>query len=197
MPRETHKQELAERQDPAAPYLFDEHQLPLRPDIVRAVVEQRYVHKGVRLLEDEEKALRMVELLLMGWGLKKIAREMSVSKHTVRAAREALVVQGKLAPYKQRVLAKLEEAIELGLDHYITGVEDGKVSPAQTPMPTGIFWDKRALALSEPTAIVGSAGDQGEPKALSIENLNAWVENLKSATPIDSTSTENHEKPRE
>ena len=64
MPRPSLKQELAIRQDPAAPWLFDQEQIPVRPDVLAAVREQRYVHKGVRLLESEEKALRLVELLI-------------------------------------------------------------------------------------------------------------------------------------
>ena len=193
MARKSHKQELALRQDPLAPTLFDDQQMPTRLDVLRAVQEKRYEHKGVRLLEDEQQALRLVEMLMARWGLKKIARAMGISKWTVKAARDALVSQGKMAPYKQRVVELMEAAIEAGLEHYVAGIEEGLVAPAQIPIGMGIVWDKRALALSEPTAIVAGLGDQGA-KALSVEQLNAWVENLRS---VDSPSTDNGKEPDE
>lgn len=189
MARTSKKAVLAGKQNPAAPFLFDESQLPLREDLVQLVRTEAYRHTGARLLDNEAKALRLVELLLGNWGLKRISEEMRVSVHSVRAAREALVAQGKLAPYKSRVVAKIEDIIELGLDKYHEGLLNGEVSPGQIPVGVGILSDKRALALGEPTAISVSAAAQLDAKALSVEALNAWVDNLASARPVDAPST--------
>ncbi len=91
MSRKTRKQALQAAQDPAAPFLFDEHQMPVRDDLVGLIRQERYKHTGARLLDNEAKALRLVELLISRWGVKRIAREMNISVHSVRAAREALV----------------------------------------------------------------------------------------------------------
>lgn len=189
MPRKSKKAVLAGKQDPGAPFLFDEQQMPLREDLVQLVRTESYRHTGARLVDNEAKALRLVELLLGNWGLKRIAEEMHVSVHSVRAAREALVAQGKLAPYKSRVVAKIEDIIELGLDKYHEGLLNGEVSPGQIPVGVGILSDKRALALGEPTAISVSAAAQLDAKALSVEALNSWVESLASAVPVDAPST--------
>lgn len=189
MARTSKKAVLAGKQNPAAPFLFDESQLPLREDLVQLVRTEAYRHTGARLLDNEAKALRLVELLLGSWGLKRISEEMHVSVHSVRAAREALVAQGKLAPYKSRVVAKIEDIIELGLDKYHEGLLNGEVSPGQIPVGVGILSDKRALALGEPTAISVSAAAQLDAKALSVEALNDWVDNLASARPVDAPST--------
>lgn len=178
MPRKSKKQELAVRQDTAAPFLFDEEQLPVRNDVVSAVREGRYKHTGARLLENEELALQMVEKLTLGWGLKRIAKAMHVSKHSVREARDTLVRQGKLAPYKERVVKLFEEIVEVGASAYLDALEEGDVPAGQIPVGMGIVFDKRALAMGEPTAIgAGLAGPASEE--LSVERLNAWFAGLK------------------
>lgn len=176
MPRKTQKEAL--RQDPSAPWLFDEEQLPTRPEVLTAVREQRYRHTGARFLADEQLALRLVELLTVGWGVKRIARELEVSPETVRAAREELVRQCKLGPYKERVAAIMQEVVELGTDKYLEALQNGDVPAAQIPVGVGIFADKRALLLGEPTVVAGGLGVGG--KALSLEKLNAWVDTLGS-----------------
>jgi hypothetical protein len=196
MPRKTQKQALQVKQNPAAPFLFDEDSLPIRDDLVGLVRSGAYRHTGVRLLDNEAKALRLVELLVSNWGLKRIAVEMHVSVHSVRAARDVLVAEGKLAPYKERLVRKLEDVIELGIDRYREGLENGEVAAAQIPVGVGILSDKRALALGEPTAIGVVAGAQLDAKSLSVEALNDWVEKLPAA-PVDAPSTVPPEKPKE
>jgi hypothetical protein len=183
MARTSKKTTLARQQDPGAPFLFDEDSLPLREDLVQLVRTEAYRHTGARLLDNEAKALRLVELLLGNWGLKRIAQELKVSVHSVRAAREALVAQGKLAPYKSRVVAKIEDIIEVGLDRYLEGLQNGEVAAAQIPVGVGILSDKRALALGEPTAISVSAAAQLDAKSLSVEALNDWVDSLSVDAP--------------
>lgn len=189
MAEKSQKQELAERQDPAAPFLFDEDDLPVREDVLSAVRTERYRHTGQRLLENEQLALQLVEKLMLGWGTKRISRALRVSKHTIRAAKESLVLQGKLAPYKERVVKLFEEIVEVGATNYRDALEDGLVPAAQIPVGMGIVFDKRALAMGEPTAI-GAGLATGRPEELSVERLNAWFAKLKPLhVTTDSVST--------
>src|SRR5262245_20364622 len=114
MSRTTQQAILASRQDASTPELFDERDFPMRTDLVQRIREGRYQHTGARLLDDDAKALRMVELLCAGWGVEKIACDMNVSPHSIRAARRELVRQGKLAGFKERVVAIWEDMIEAG-----------------------------------------------------------------------------------
>jgi hypothetical protein len=176
MARKSKRVELMAQQDPAAPFLFDQDALPIRDDVVKAIATGAHKHTGARLLDNQSLVLRMVELLTGGWGLKRIAKAMKVSKHSVRAAREALVARGELAPYKQRVVAKMEDCIEQGLDNYAEALDKNLVPAAQIPIGMGILSDKRALALGEPTAITQAAAAAED---LSVEKLNAYFEGLK------------------
>lgn len=185
MARTTKKAELQAAQDVAAPFLFDTDNLPIRDDVVKAIATGAHKHTGARLLDNQSVAERMVELLTAGWGLKRIAKVMKVSKHSVRAAREALVARGELAPYKQRVVAKMEDCIEQGLDNYLKALEDEDVPAAQIPIGVGIMSDKRALALGEPTAISGQVAVQED---LSVEKLNAFFDGLKAAKVVSADS---------
>ena len=150
-----------------------------------------YEHKGVRLTEDAAKAERLVELLCLKWGVKKISREMNISPHTVRAARRLLTSQGRLDPYKKRVVDRMEDAIEAAVEHWANAVEEGRVPVAQIPVGMAIMFDKRALAMGEPTSISGATvASQG----LTVDDLNAYLERLPSCKiPVaaDIASTEN------
>lgn len=189
MPRTSTKEKLAEKQDLAAPFLFDEENLPQRLDIVDNIASGKYQHTGARLLDNDGKTLRLVEMLLHGWGVRKIARSLAVSKWTVRAAREELARQGKLAPYKERVVKLYEDIVEAGAHQYRDALEDGLVSPSQIPVGIGIIADKRALALGEATSISATAADPARSRELSVEALNAWIDGLKLARPVESQST--------
>lgn len=194
MPRETNKYKLAERQDVRAPYLFDDEEMPVCLPVLEAIRQRKYEHTGQRLIEDEALAFRLVELLCLGWGVKKISREMCISAHTVRAAKQLLRLQGKLAPYKERVRQLFEEIIEVGALKYLEGLEKGTVQSGQIPVGVGIFSDKRALLLGEPTTIsaVAAADDQ-----VTVEKLNAMLESLPVAkgVTVDSKSTDSTIKP--
>lgn len=187
MPRKTKKEQLEQRQDVAAPFLFDEDALPHRPDLVKAVVEKRYEHTGARLLEDDNKVLQLVDLLLRTppVGLRKIARALGCSRDTIRAAREALVSQGKLRPYKERLVAMYEDFTESSIAMMVRSVELGTYSMQRIAFDHGIIFDKRALALGEPTAISVGATAQLKATDLSVEKLNSWVE----ALPAEGEST--------
>lgn len=153
--RETQREKLLEKQDANQQALFDGDGFPSCPAVLAAVERRTYEHKGVRLVENDERAFRLVELLVSGWGVKRIARDMQISPKTVRAARRVLVAQGKLAPYVKRVTEAMEDAIEAGVSCYRDALEDGKIPGAQIPVGVAIMFDKRALALGEPTSIRG------------------------------------------
>jgi len=185
MPRQTRKAELAKRQDPAAPFFFDEDQLPLRPDVVESIVQRRYECTGDRLLECDRDALRLVELLVLGTGIKRTAALIGYSPHCVRAARRKLVEQGKIAPYKERVVGKIEEFVEDGLAMMHAAVLDGRMHPNFISSAVGTMWDKRAMALGEPTTISVSATAKLRPEALTVRTLNAFLESL----PVEGESS--------
>lgn len=178
MPRVSQREVLADRQNPEQPALFDDQQYPIEAAALESIRTSRYEHKGLRLTDDDAKALRLVELLTLNWGVKRIAREMCVSPHTVRAARRLLAAQGKLAPYKQRVVEAMEDIIEAGVSSYRDALEDGKIQGAQIPVGLGIIFDKRALALGDPTTIAAGSGQSNQ--GLKVEDLNAYLATLPS-----------------
>jgi hypothetical protein len=192
-----------ERQDKAAPFLLGEDQLPARDDVVQIVRAGRYKCTGARLLDNEKLALRLVELVICGWGVRRIAAELQVSADSVRAAKQALVARGELRPYKERVVAIFEEIIETGALKYRDGLEQDLVPLGQIPVGVGIFSDKRGLALGEPTSITVTGAAVLDVTTLSVERLNDWVAQLPAAvTPvvaapvaIESPSTVNPSKP--
>ena len=193
MSGQTKKAVATERRDAAELYLFNDEQLPRRPDIVEAVKQGRHVCTGIRLLEKDKLCLRMVELLMLGYGLKRIARALHVSKCSVKAARDALVARGEVNPYKQRVVALFEEIVEVGSESYLAALENGEVATATIPVGMGIFYDKRAMARCEPTAIGLEARLPADPASITVERLRAWVMKLPGA--VDFQSTGNCQRP--
>jgi hypothetical protein len=182
MPRISKKSQLAALQDPRQPFLIDEKGLPVREDVLKHIREGKLRFTGARLLEDEQKTQALVEKLVLGWGVKRIATDMRISPHTVRAARAELVRQGKIAPYKERVVALFEEIVEVGAQKYLEALEDGKIKEREIPVGLGIIHDKRAQALGEPTLISAAASAPAQDQ-LSVEKLNAYLETLPSANP--------------
>jgi hypothetical protein len=176
----------AEREDPATLYLFDDLQMPVRPDVVELVKQGRHVCTGVRLLENDKLCLRMVELLMSNWGLKRIARALHVSKHSVRAARDALVARGEIDPLKARVVAVFEDIVEIGAENYLEALEENRVPAAQIPVAVGIFQDKRSLAQGEVTRIGIEAQVRPEPSPLSVERIRDWWRSVRG--PVESPS---------
>lgn len=174
MPRVSNKSVIAERENPAAPFLFDEDQLPLRHDVLQSVSERRYESTGARLLDSDITAGRMVELLCLGNGIKKVARIMEVSPHSVRAARRMLEAQGKLAPLKERFVQACGEIMEEGARAVLDAIVSGKMHPNFIGSTVGIFYDKRALALGEPTSISHGITATLKAEDLSVETINSF-----------------------
>lgn len=180
MPRTTKKAALALRQDPAAPFLFDEADLPTCPGVLESVRTGRYAHTGARLLDDDVKAGRLVELLCTGAGVARASEVLHVSRHTVRAAKAALVASGKLAHFKERFVGTVEEIIEVGASNYLAALEANTVPAGSIPIGVGIFFDKRQIALGEPTSIGVLAGVKLDRDSLSERTLNGWLESLST-----------------
>lgn len=157
--------------------LLDVEGQPLRHDLVELVRSGRHKHTGQRLLGNEHECQRLVELLQAKWGLKRIARALGVSKWSVRAARQALVERGEMAPWKERVVAMMEDFAEAGLARMVDGVEDGTMPVGQIPVPVGIVLDKRRDAVGEPSA--AGAGPI-QVQVLTVEAAREWLRGLSS-----------------
>ncbi len=172
----TKRPERAERQAVSEPYLFDEQDLPLRRAVVASAKQGRNSYTGQRLLDDERKTARLVELLMMGCGMKKIARALHSSKESVRAALE---VGGKIRPYKERFIVACEEIIELGTEQYEAALENDAVPVASIPIGVGIFFDKRALLCRESTSI--AARVSAVASTITADQWRTWV---RSFSPV-------------
>jgi hypothetical protein len=185
MARVTKKSVMARRDDARAPFLFDYDLLPVRDDMVEIVRTGRYVHTGARLLDNEERTQLVVNRLCLRHGVERIARDMGISPNSIRKMRACLVAQGKMDGFVKRFTSKVEDTLEAGLEAFYQGILSGEVHPGQLPVGLGILFDKRALALGEPTSIAVGATAQLRPEALSVKTLNSWVE----ALTVDSEST--------
>lgn len=193
MARETNREKLLERYDPQQQALFDDAGIAAQLPVLEAIRRKTYEHRGVRLTEDDTKAQRLVELLSLRWGVKKIAVEMGISPHTVRAARRELARQGKLDTFEKRVAEAMEDAIEAGVYHYRDAVEAGLIAPGQIPVGSAIMTDKRR-------DLVGAGGQAGAdtvsmPADLSEAAINA---SLRDVTPSkESASLLDASKPQQ
>ena len=182
MARTSKKSKLAAAQDPQAPYLFDDGLMPVRNDIVAMVAAGNHKHTGVRLMENEKLCQRVVDLLLQGIGVLRVARLVRVSPHSVRAVREALVTRGEMALYKERFVAKCADITELGADKYLEALDKDQVPAGQIPIGVGIFGTKRAEALSAVESGAG-AGAAAPGKTISAVEIDSWMVSLNPAKP--------------
>ena len=171
-----------ERQNPAVLHLSDDQQLQLqvRDDRAAAAERRKPRYTGALLLKNQRRCQRMVEMLMAGWGLKRTARALHASKQSVVKARDALVASGEIDPYKKRVIAVMEEIIELGSGLYLKDLEENKVPPVQLPVGVGIFADKRAQALGEPARIGLEASAPAD--FISVDRIRAWLQSLPGDT---------------
>lgn len=181
---------LSAELNPAQASLFDDSGDPVCLAVLDAVKLKRYEHTGERLVGDDALALRLVELICLGWGGKKIAREMCISVHTIRAAKKVLEQQKKLAPYKERVVGLFEEIIEVGARNYLDALENGRVQAAQIPVGLGIISDKRALALGEPTMISAPAAAAQDLNEKKINDYFSTLPTCKTDYPSTGKLTE-------
>jgi len=193
MPRVTKKSVVAAREDHRAPFLFDESNLPLRADVVESVVQKRYEYTGAAITTSDAEALRLVEFLCLGLGIKRIAKAMGFSPHCVRAAKRALEAQGKIEPLKQRFAEKCGEIMEEGATAVLDAITDGRMHPNFIGSTVGIFFDKRQLSIGEATSISVGLTGKLNPDQLSVRTLN----NFFAARSTDSESTVSKAKPQQ
>lgn len=158
--------------------------LPDRPELVMMCQAEpsRYLHTGERALRDVQIVEQVAELLVAGRGMKAIARRVGASPHTIRAMRDALEVAGRLAPFKDRLMRKLQRAAEDSVAEYHEGLISGEVSAAQAPVPAAIFIDKLQLLAGEPTVIIERRDDL-LPDRLA-EALDQMFDRMPAAAPI-------------
>jgi DNA-binding Lrp family transcriptional regulator len=109
---------------------------------------------GVIVERDRELVDSVLAAFTAGIGKRRIARAFGLSPHTVRGIVQRAEASGRIAPYKQRMSARLAQAIELGVEQYIEALEEGKIAPGQIPVGVGILTDKKALLDGEATARV-------------------------------------------
>jgi len=191
MPRETQREKLLERYDPDQQSLFDDDGTPMQAELLQALELRRYEHKGVRLVENDARAAELVSYLMAGWGVKRIAVKMEISPKTVRAARRLLASQGKLAPFEQRLVAAMEDAMEANAEAYRDAAEARMVPVTTIPVGNAVTFDKRQLVVGRPTSI--NATLHARPPQFSVEEINASFVDISSAS--ESASLPNAQKP--
>lgn len=193
MPRVTKRSKLLEKFNPQQQPLFDDGGYPLCAGVLASVATRRYAHKGLRLVEDDERALRLVELLSSKWGVKRIAREMHIAPATVRAARRYLVEQGKLDPYEKRLAEAMEDGIEAGVSNWRDAMEANLVPASQLPVPLAVMFDKRQNLAGRPNQIIAVV--HARSADLSPEAINASF--LDIEVTKDSASLNGDAKPKQ
>lgn len=152
------------------------------PALVDGAVGDRARFTGRTVEKDRELVESVLAALVEGMGVKRIATAFGLGHNTVRGIRDRAEKAGKLAPYEERVKAKLRRAIEGGVDAYLEDLEAGKIKGAQTPIPTAIFIDKLRDAEGAPALIIEHRHE------LSIEGLRAQREALlRGAVDVQST----------
>ena len=139
-------------------------------EVLQAVELRRYEHKGVRLVENDEKAAQLVGYLMSGWGVKRIAVRMEISPKTVRAARRLLATQGKLAAFEQRLVAAMEDGMEANAEAYRDAAEAHAVPITTIPVANAVGIDKRQLLVGRPTSINATIHARAQ---FSVEEINA------------------------
>jgi hypothetical protein len=130
------------------PWLLDEEQHQLRPDLVKMVKDvvkptKEFIHSGKILSKDEELLQSLIEALVLGKSMRAIARDFKVSRNTLAHIREELETAGKLEPHKQRTSKKLGRLVEATLDSLIDRAERGTLPANIEAITLGIGIDKK------------------------------------------------------
>lgn len=161
--------------DPDAPFLFSEAELTECERYLPAVVDGRTDQdrfSGAII----EKQTRLVDAILAdlaeGCSQRSIAEKFKVSRHTVSGILQRAEQSGKIAPFKQRVSAKLGQIAEEATEAYLEAIRERKIQPAQIPVGVGIMLDKKA-------ALDGEASEIIEHRHTI--DVDGWREKFKSA----------------
>lgn len=157
--------------------LFTPDMLPEMPELLVYVHEKRYEHTGKIIGKNEELCAAIVTDIALGVSERTVAKKYGVSRNSIGAAREALERAGKLEPLKERIAGLLSKGIVIAAEETIDAMRNGTLPKQCLPVVVGIFTEKRALVLGEPTAISATAA----PEGMSVEALNAAIAKLPSA----------------
>jgi len=145
-PRKPKSKAAAPESEWAAPFLTGLDSLPDRPELVDHVAcYPDYKHNGKTLWsKDQTTCFEVLELRLLGWGKKRIARQCGVSPRSVQSIWDRAEERGILAPLKERLSKKAGEVIEDALDDIHDRVLAGSIPDNVLPVVMGIVADKKA-----------------------------------------------------
>jgi hypothetical protein len=160
------------------PFLFDDSELPFRPDLVKRA--KSFVHTGKIIEKDDELVQAICEALVLGKSLRGIARDYHVSRNTLAHIREELETAGKLEPHKQRMSKKLGRLSEATLDDLIQKAEMGTLPANIATITLGVSIDKKGQL----DAGIVPGTEQREPD-LDPEALRQRWAKIKAAKVID------------
>lgn len=159
-------------------YLFDEDQMPHRPDLVKKAKE--FLHTGKIVDSDDDLVAKACEALVLGTSARAVAGMFRVSRNTVAHWVEALETAGKLEPHKKRMSKKLGRLTEACLDSLTRKAENGTLPSNIEVITLGIGIDKKGQI----DAGVVPGTDLREPD-LDPEALRAKWRAMKQAKVID------------
>jgi hypothetical protein len=100
---------------------------------------------GKILSQDEELCEEVCRRVLMGDSDRRIARDLQISRNSIKAVESVMAASGKLEPLKQRLLKDLGEVAVLSLSRYKEALEDDLVSPQFLMVGAAIAIDKKEL----------------------------------------------------
>jgi hypothetical protein len=166
------------------PLLFPDSMMPERAELAKHVAEYpHYKHTGSSSCKDAELVFKALELKLLGWGTKRVAKECGVSKWTVNAWWKAADDQGILAPLKKRLSQKAGAIIEDTLDDIHDRVLSGTMPANVLPVVAGILADKKAAWDGDPGMVIEHRHDV----SLNVQAVNEFF--TKPAIDIQSSVT--------
>lgn len=155
--------------------VFPEEGFGRRDDLVPLVKE--YQHTGKHVSKDQQLVHSICECLLArGWSERETAKYHHISRHTIRAMMTVLEEQGKLAPLKQRLSAKLGLLAELSLDASIDLVRQAAVPANVLPIMTGVSLDKKERI----DAGAGAPGGERITVEITVQDLREHWRRLKA-----------------
>lgn len=181
--------------------LLDDSSLPVRPDIeelvkTRSFLERKkvFTYSGKivikRVMSDEDLAEGICAALLMGLSVRLIAKRFGLSTRSVVNIREAMTGRGELAPVRQRVMAKLDRVIELGLERWEEGILDGTIHPGQLPIATLAAIDKKGQL--DAGLVSGTDRTESEVLLAKVRAAQELLRELRPATDSPSGADTTH-----
>lgn len=165
------------------PFLFDEHLLPHRPDLVKKA--KAFLHTGKIVDKDDETVQAICEALVLGNSAREIAKKWNVSRNTVAHFREALETAGKLEPHKQRLSKGLGRLAEACMTSLISKAESGVLPATVESIAMGVAIDKKGQI--DAGVVPGTQLAEAE---LDAEAIRAKWAQMKAAKVIDIAPTE-------